>query len=450
MSLSSEQQKLEFLRGKIYNAGYAFPKWAIKKCFENNKFIMREARIYYDEEDEGRLEDVIRLVKEREPVNITRERHYDVDLLEEKFGWKTGYYDRYYEEHKKLAPNIAVYTPTYIEFEGEITSEVYHVINVIGCAFDSKKQSDYKYYSRKKKETMSKEVGIFYQRVFRKIYACSKKKKLSTVVMSLFGGNRFAQKYPDGGVDGFLQKVWIPAFGKTYCIAEEYKLDVKFMGSIPEIIKKRLKKIQNIGLFPNDIIKNVVAESTLIVNSWDMLSLPGSGNVMRKYTNIAVNGSGMTNKYFEYKNSYVIVKKEKQPDVETITVVKKKKQLDVETVTSLLNSNKFVPFDENFIEISKKGDKNSRGQTLLYFLCRFRPETASLVINTIIEKDKNFDINKIKNENGDLPQHGHCWRHKTEQKISKELMKVLKKAKANFDEPNNNGETPKSFLTSTP
>lgn len=47
------------------------------------------------------------------------------------------------------------------------------------------------------------------------------------------------------------------------------------------------------------------------------------------------------------------------------------------------------------------------GFTLLYALCSWRPSLATHMLSTILDRDKDFDINKILNNNGETPQHGY-------------------------------------------
>ena len=68
------------------------------------------------------------------------------------------------------------------------------------------------------------------------------------------------------------------------------------------LINKTAKFI-DIGNFPENISK-IKPSDTLFVNAWDPISLPGNGNELDesldghvgRVTNIAINGSGMTNR----------------------------------------------------------------------------------------------------------------------------------------------------------
>ena len=66
----------------------------------NNLDLLQKTKVYYDEVDQNRLEDIYVLVYQREPVNITRNRHYKQDQLKQKFGYEIGYYDEYYQNNQ--------------------------------------------------------------------------------------------------------------------------------------------------------------------------------------------------------------------------------------------------------------------------------------------------------------------------------------------------------------
>jgi hypothetical protein len=65
---------------------YSPPEWSVIP----NESLMKLCKVFYNSDDNKN--DIIRLVKEREPVNISMERMYDEDLLDSYFNYKTGYY----------------------------------------------------------------------------------------------------------------------------------------------------------------------------------------------------------------------------------------------------------------------------------------------------------------------------------------------------------------------
>ena len=71
-----------------------------------------------------------------------------------------------------------------------------------------------------------------YIEVFRKVYRCATDFKLDTVVMSLVGGNNFAEEYADAGGSGmetFQINVWAPAFLKVW--EKNKQIRTFFMGA---------------------------------------------------------------------------------------------------------------------------------------------------------------------------------------------------------------------------
>jgi hypothetical protein len=293
----------------IYHKKYAFPDWAIQAVSNNFDKLMKPVRVYYTNGDS--LADVKKVATEREPVNITMVERYDAAKLKKAFGWSSAYYRRYFEQTGKLAPNIAVYTPTLVDYGGN-TNTMVHILNSIGYAFDSKKQADYKYFMA----LPNRRAALFaaYLEVFRKIYKCARDLKLSTVVMSLVGANNFALHYADDedkqetGIPSLQRHVWVPAFLQIW--KENKDIQTVFMGSQNtrafQLINQTAK-FEDIGFFP-DNISLVDPDKTLWVNAWDPLSLPGNGNseddsldgFIGRVTNIAINGSGMTNPFMKF------------------------------------------------------------------------------------------------------------------------------------------------------
>ncbi len=74
-------------------------------------------------------------------------------------------------------------------------SKYAHVINAVSCEFDSHEQPDYDFFVTNKASNIFKDR---YMLLFIRVYTCAKTLGLSTVVMSVVGGNAFASKYPGG------------------------------------------------------------------------------------------------------------------------------------------------------------------------------------------------------------------------------------------------------------
>ena len=166
---------------KMYCPRYEFPKWVFK-VWDNLDFS--SVVVYYDSNDS--LSDVKQLVTEREPTNITMNRIYNKEKLQETFGWDIGYYQRYTQEHKfdKLPPNIAIYAKTPMKI-GSVVRLV-NVINLVGYAFDSPKQPDRIYFE---KHQLSKvELIKKYTNVWKYAFICTAKHKLRNLHISAVGG----------------------------------------------------------------------------------------------------------------------------------------------------------------------------------------------------------------------------------------------------------------------
>ena len=56
---------------EAYERGYAFPEWSIYYVMDNFSMLDR-TKVYYDSKDQDRIDDIVDLVYQREPVNIGR------------------------------------------------------------------------------------------------------------------------------------------------------------------------------------------------------------------------------------------------------------------------------------------------------------------------------------------------------------------------------------------
>ena len=299
-----------------------FPEWAIEKAKKNWDQLMKEARVFYSKNDNKHL--VKEVVTGREPANIGMQKCYEPWKLQEYFGQEQSYYSTHYEMKGELAPNIAVYTPTYVKYKGN-TNTFIHVLNSVGYAFDDKRQPDYKYFMHKPNITQL--LIKRYESVFRLMVACARNLKLTKIVVSLVGGDSFAAEYehpekPDAEDprDYFQRTVWAPAFITVYneALKSYPELEWKFMGAATStafaIVKAHIKKaynknISDLGFFPA-LLEDpwVHKKQTLFINAWDPHSVEGNGNeadpsldgYMGRDTNIAVNGTPMTNPHMQY------------------------------------------------------------------------------------------------------------------------------------------------------
>ena len=336
------EQSLKLLN--CYKLKYAFPyEWSIEYVIRNFDKL-KDVKVYYDrsKEEEILLDTLIKLVREREPTNISGRQLYNVSKLKNTFGYTSGFYNTYFDQTDgKLAPNIAVYTETkVVPVEKSLSIdekklENVKIINCMGYAFDGLNQRDYQYFfqhsdgeekgdiSDEKKEELKKA----YENVFNKIFFCACQNGCDTIAMSLIGSASFAFLFP-GGLDRrlrqnltFIREIFAPSFEK---IKKKYKdrmtkdkFKIIFMGTPKgEGFGNFFKKEENLGFeedyedigkFPANIGQVNDTEKTLFVNAWDMLSVPGNGNegdksldgYIGRNTAIAVLGTGLTNPFLK-------------------------------------------------------------------------------------------------------------------------------------------------------
>lgn len=270
----------------IYTPSYAFSEWVLDpilwKSFEFDKTI-----VYYNKEDD--INEVYRMVLQREPCNIAMERIYNVDKLYNHFGWKYGAYAISNEEH--LMPNIAIYCrATVLRPTGY---KKIHVINLIGYAFYTMEQPDYIYFHKKPIEHLIEK----YRNIWRKAFAVALDLKINKIKIYNVGGGAFAGPY-----DNFIIDIFEPAFLPLLPHFKESGIDV--------LGYNFNTKEFNGGFIPN-ILDNAAEdiENTLYVNAWDPWSLIGNGNkhdnsldgFWGRYSNMAVLGSSLTNSSIKYR-----------------------------------------------------------------------------------------------------------------------------------------------------
>ena len=267
-SLSFLNEEIEKLR-KIYKSNYSYPK--LNNDIDLLSFFDR-TKVYYTKNDDIDLVKIITLV--REPCNIEKTKYFNTNKMLKKYGWDEAYYDTYYKNNGKLAPNIGIYCYTPLVND---TNKYIHVYNAIGYAFDSKQQSDYDFLIKKGINKL--DLKERYKNIFTKIYDCAREHSLSHVLMSGVGAGNFAKLYYDGkrkGSTQFIEKIWIVAFKEVY---NKYKIKTEFIDKNSEdSIFTRLTGLKSLGLFPDNISKIENLEKTLFVNAWDPLSFVGNGN----------------------------------------------------------------------------------------------------------------------------------------------------------------------------
>jgi len=240
---------------EIYELRYAFPEWSIRELGNGNLATHAKlVTVYYPKGSD--LQDVKRLVLEREPVNIGMRRRYNKEKMKAAFGYATGAYGSSTVE--KLMPNIAIYCKTPMRSSNGQNSREVHVINVIGYAFDRQMQPDYQYFfsdDEGKRDELLEKMGHMWEY----IYFCAREKHLKRVYLAQVGGGAFS--FLLGG-----------SFDYATLRAESLE-PVK--ARYPEIETMDLPMIPD-WVFSKEGEQN--AATSLLVNAWDPWSMVGNGN----------------------------------------------------------------------------------------------------------------------------------------------------------------------------
>ena len=291
---------------------FRFSEWIFKQYNKDSVFEkLKQAKVYYHKSKHATLSNVMKLVKEREPVNIAREKGFDTIQMKKTFGWDTAFYDRYFQKNKKLAPNIAVFTPALILQKG-IFSEI-NILNAIGLAFDSKQQSDYKFFlgpnnAFKNIQESKKEILVFYRKLIAKIYQCAIRQNLKTLVICCIGMGFFQEFYPG---DMFTE-IFMVAFQQE---ARTELINTLFMG-FSSTQQKQMKRIfsqfKDIGYFP-ECTSQVNLKETLFLSPADPLAYFSNGakgdhsleGIIGTHTSIAIAGNGIVNPSLSLASNYI-------------------------------------------------------------------------------------------------------------------------------------------------
>ena len=238
----------------IYFPGFAFPEWVLDQTiWTTHEF--NSVKVFYHANDN--LEDVKRLLSEREPCNIGMKRLYYNKHLREEFGYEHGAYRDSTTE--KLMPNIAVYTKATVKLEKGY--EKIHVINLIGAAFDHPYQPDFIYFHNKPIEA----VITFYRRMWSLALEALCETGCKNLQIYNVGGGAFAGPFSAT----FTTDIFEPAIQPLLPLFEKYGKRV--FGYDWE--RHRF----NGGLIPG-CLTGADLETTLFVNAWDPWSLIGNGN----------------------------------------------------------------------------------------------------------------------------------------------------------------------------
>lgn len=275
---------------KIYMPGYGFPEWVLDSelwtTFEFDKTV-----VYYHKEDN--LEQVKQLITEREPCNISMRRIYFENDLETKFGWRYGAYQ--HSTVDKLMPNIAIYC--YATVLRPTGYKKVHVINLVGYAFDCKKQPDYQYFKTKPRKHIIEKYRDIWNKAFIAALDLKKQGKIDKIKIFNVGGGAFA-----GLIQAdFIEKIFEPALLPILPFFE--KAGIEVLG-----YNQAMQRFDG-GFIPDTLDTDVDMEKTLYINAWDPWSMIGNGNDRDgsldghwgRCSNMAVLGWSLTNPSIKYR-----------------------------------------------------------------------------------------------------------------------------------------------------
>ena len=238
----------------IYWGDTAFPEWVVSSELWKTHHFADTITFYHKEHS---LDDVKKLVLEREPCNIGMRRLYDGDALQKRFGWKYGAYST------SAMPNIAIYchATIYTEEKGFFNA---HVLNCIGCALDSPRQPDFQIYKTNKEKLID-----FYTQMWKLCLGAMKHLKKPKLQIYNVGGGAFSGKYSST----FIEDIFEPSF---------LPLLPEFEASGITILGYDInKKVFNGGFIPTTLNEPTQdLENTVYINAWDPWSLIGNGNEM--------------------------------------------------------------------------------------------------------------------------------------------------------------------------
>lgn len=135
----------------IYAKRRQFPPWSAEYLIGGQFQDLRPPTLLcHDRDDKATC---LQVAIQREPVNIAMSQHYDSDEMLRAFGYQYGAYHN--STKSKLMPNIAIVCETWVNRKastGEDDVPTTHmrranVINLIGYAFDSRRQPDYAFFT---------------------------------------------------------------------------------------------------------------------------------------------------------------------------------------------------------------------------------------------------------------------------------------------------------------
>jgi len=298
----------------IYHPGFRF------KVYDSWKLLnlFKDTRIYYANLMNDSVVDlpvIKKLITEREPVNIAMRRGYDIEKFQETYGWSTGYYGRFFEKRKILAPNISLHSRVLFD-NGTYSINVLHTI---AYAFDTESQPDYQYIMSQDSKVRASHVSRLYTHIFNTINQCMDDFGYKYVFLPKMGAGVFSLLYEDdtGGSSGILKLYDSALLSSPLLNKKIFRLGIDNsddMKGFPTSNNDLIQKLQK--LFPNvkDDIQGTL-DKILFINAWDPWSIPGNGNggdksldgYVGRITSSAMCGWVHCNHHLLYDENYILV-----------------------------------------------------------------------------------------------------------------------------------------------
>ena len=232
--------------------------------------LSNEVCIYHTRTDNDSI--IKKIATERDLVNIENKQCYNNTSSEwmDNFGWNQSGYSDYYEQTGDLPPQIAIYCPTPVIG----TTKTVHFMNSIGLGFDTKSQTDYKYFSERGFVGVDEHIA----NSFGMLFQCAENLKLDKVVISYFGGGWFSDKYPYD----YLTNAYLPGLEIALKRAVKRPSEIGIMGNVESkiqtgilnILEKYNIQFKSLGYVPSILD----SDDVLYQNAWDPHSLVGNGN----------------------------------------------------------------------------------------------------------------------------------------------------------------------------
>ena len=242
---------------KCYGNAFKLPSHALTLQKQGHlDHLAKTVVVFYPRGENVRT--IKRLARQRVPCNISGHDHFDVNLMQETFGWSKGFYQTFYDKTNTLAPNIAIACTTKIWLPPDpCHMREVRVVNLIGYAFDCREQADYRHFWSHPEELMER-MKI----MWRSMFAAAKHFNVEHILCAKVGGGAFARYLPHIYPDGY-DLLFSQSLDAVRCEPGNNVFDLAPLGHVPGIAFK---------------IDTEVLSKTLFVNAWDMLSIVGNGN----------------------------------------------------------------------------------------------------------------------------------------------------------------------------